>query len=93
METSEPVAAATKNGDCKGYAQVEHFGEEALCLYRHIVQDGLMCSSTQKVTTITMRNYIRKWHAQHVNLKPLYDCEPFFRPIADRDMLEQFDYS
>lgn len=56
METLEPVATAIQTGNCKGYAQMNHLCEEALCLHRSIVHGGLMWSSTQNVTTTTMRN-------------------------------------
>lgn len=69
METLERVATAIQNGDCKGYAQMEHLGEEALCLHRCIVHEGLMWSSTQNVTTTTMRNCIWKWRARYMNEK------------------------
>lgn len=66
-ETLEPVAIAIQNGDCKGYAQMEHLGGEALCLHHYIVHDALMCSSPQNITSTTMRNCIQKWRAQYVN--------------------------
>lgn len=65
METLEPVATAIQNGNCNGYAQMNHLGEEALCLHHSIVHGGLMWSSTQNVTATTMRNCIWKWRAQY----------------------------
>lgn len=48
-ETLNPVAIAIQNGDCKGYAQMEHLGEEALCLHHHIVHDALIFSAEYNI--------------------------------------------
>lgn len=98
METLEPVATAIQNGNCNGYAQMNHLGEEALCLHHSIVHGGLMWSSTQNVTATTMRNCIWKWRAQYgyMNEKknPTYSIyEHLFKPIANKDLLKQLDYS